>query len=92
MSDRSPVVLRTVRGIAIDPRENSPNHAGRGQQVLLSDGSAFWLTTPMVTSRDNLWLPRPIEDAIRRLRGQAPPDTLSGHESPASLQDAFVGP
>ncbi len=92
MSDRSPVVLRAVRGVAIDPSENSPNHAGRGQQILLSDGSAFWLRTPMVTSRDNLWLPRPVEDAIRRLRGQAPPDTLSGHESPASIEDAFVGP
>lgn len=92
MSDRSPVVVRAVRGYAIDPRENSPNHEGRGQEILLSDGSVRWLDSPMVTARDNLWLPRPIEDAIRRFEGEAPADTLSGYESPASLEDAFVGP
>lgn len=92
MSDRSPVVVRAVRGYAIDPRENSPNHEGRGQEILLNDGSARWLDSPMVTARDNLWLPRPIEDAIRRFEGDAPADTLSGYESPASLEDAFVGP
>lgn len=84
MADRSPVILRAVRGEAIDPNAVSPNHGGRGQHVLFGDGSVRLLLTPLLDSGDNLWLPREAE-------GQAAP-TLTGTETPADASDAFVGP
>ncbi len=48
MTDRSPVILRAIRGEPIDPWANSPNHDGRGQHVVLADGSVGWLTTPEI--------------------------------------------
>ena len=47
LADRSPVVLRAVKGEVIFPMQNSPNHGGRGQNVLRVDGSVSWLETPM---------------------------------------------
>ncbi len=92
IADRSPVVLRSARGFAIIPSENSPNHDGRGQQVLLSDGSSLWLDTPEAPGGDNIWLPRQIENVIRLIQGERAVDGLSGHEAPASGEDSFVGP
>lgn len=48
MTDRSPVILRAIRGEPIDPWANSPNHDGRGQHVVLGDGSVGWLSTPEI--------------------------------------------
>ncbi len=92
ISDRSPVVLKSARGYAIDPSENSPNHDGLGQQVLLSDGSAMWLTTPEAPGGDNIWLPSQIEHIIDAIRDRHSFDRLSGREAPASKDDSFVGP
>lgn len=84
MADRSPVILRAVRGEAIDPDAVSPNHGGRGQHVLFGDGSVRLLLTPILESGDNLWLPRDAE-------GLESP-VLTGTETPADGSDAFVGP
>ncbi|MCA9281967.1 MAG: hypothetical protein H6812_11005 [Phycisphaeraceae bacterium] len=84
MADRSPVILRAIRGEAIDPDALSPNHGGRGQHVLMSDGSIRLLLTPHLDSGDNIWLPGSVE-------GDAVP-TLSGFERPSDATDAFVGP
>lgn len=84
MADRSPVVLRAMRGESIDPDAVSPNHGGRGQHVLFGDGSVRLFLTPTLDSGDNLWLPRSVE-------GVASP-TLTGTERPADASDAFVGP
>lgn len=84
MADRSPVILRAVRGEAINPNAVSPNHGGRGQHVLFGDGSVRLLLTPLLESGDNIWLPRSVE-------GQASP-VLTGTEQPADASDAFVGP
>lgn len=92
VSDRSPVVLRAIRGEWINPYENSPNHGGRGQNVLFNDGSVKWLTTPVLETGDNIWLPRFIEDAIARLTNPDRAKPLQGTESPASADDSFVGP
>lgn len=92
VADRSPVILRAVRGQTIYPLESSPNHRGRGQHGLFADGSAQWLETPVLPSGDNIWLPKPIEvliDMVARRRGIKP---LEGTEAPADRQDSFVGP
>lgn len=96
LSDRSPVVLRAVRGDTIYPMENSPNHCGKGQCVLRTDGSVIWMPTP-VYGQDNIWLPAMVETAITRAReqvrrtGRLESFTLRGDELPAK-HDVFLGP
>lgn len=80
--DKSPIVPRARLGEAFDPMATSPNHQGRGQHVLFSDGSARFLQTPILTNGDNLWLPQQ----------PTTPSRLSGRELPANDSDAFVGP
>lgn len=92
VADRSPVILRAVRGQTIYPVESSPNHRARGQHGLFADGSARWLETPVLPSGDNIWLPKPLEvliDIAARRQGLKP---LLGTEAPADRQDSFVGP
>lgn len=89
-TDRSPVILRVVRGEAIVPEANSPNHRGQGQHALFADGSSAWLGSPVLESGDNIWLPRPIEQAIREARSRL--GLIKGDEVPQSVNDAFVGP
>lgn len=92
LTDRSPVVVRAVRGEIIFPNANSANHNGRGQHALLTDGSARWLSSPTLESGDNIWLPRQIErqlEEVSRMLGLQP---LSGTEIPQDAADAFVGP
>lgn len=93
MADRSPVVLRAVRHDWIYPFENSPNHGGRGQQVLFNDGSAAWVDSPVV-GQDNIWLPRFLEDVIRRVQSGNPwprQQPLEGTELPQG-RDVMLGP
>lgn len=93
--DRSPVVLRAVRGERFDPMENSPNHGGRGQSALRADGSGLWMPTPETAEGDNIWLPRGLETIARDLQGRGrgrESEPLKGIESPASAKDVFVGP
>lgn len=92
LADRSPVVLRAIRGEWIRPTENSPNHGGDGQTVLMTDGSGPWLRTPVLKSGDNIWLPRPIEDAIARLQDPSRAAPLQGTEAPMGKDDVFLGP
>jgi len=86
LADASPVVRRAVRGERVNPFANSANHRGRGQHVLRVDGSSPWLTSPELSTGDNLWLPRALEQAI------ADHLQLKGWERPAGPDDAFVGP
>lgn len=67
LSDKSPVVGRAILGQVVYPTENSPNHGGRGQNALRLDGSARFMTTPITTSGDNMWLPRGIEAALAQV-------------------------
>ncbi len=91
-ADRSPVVLRAARGEPIIPRESSPNHSGKGQMILFSDGSVLWTTTPQLESGDNIYLPRAIEFMVEVAEqlGQVRP--IRGTELPARHGDDFVGP
>lgn len=92
VTDRSPVVLRAVRGQLIFPLESSPNHQGQGQHGLTADGAAQWLTTPALPSGDNIWLPKPIEMFIDMAARRQGIDPIRGTEAPAGRQDSFVGP
>lgn len=92
LTDRSPVVLKAYNRVSIDPLENSPNHAGRGQSALYNDGAVEWIKSPVTRSGDNIWLPRAIEDVIRQLTQPREADPLQGTESPAGADDVFVGP
>lgn len=102
LADRSPVVLRAVQNQVIFPMQNSPNHDGRGQNVLKSDGSVAWLATPIDESDDpkgnNIWLPSQIEDLIREVEGRIQGNTgqrmepIKGQEVPGSPRDTFLGP
>jgi hypothetical protein len=63
LADRSPVILRALRGEPVRVLENSPNHAGTGQWLLRGDGSTVWTSTP-VHHGDNVWLPANLELAL----------------------------
>lgn len=90
LADRSPVVIRVRRNQPLIPEENSPNHSGSGQHMLLLDGSARWAHSPLIDNRDNIWLPRPIETIIHNERTRR--GIITGNEQPAGPTDAFVGP
>ena len=90
LADRSPVVLRISRNESVIPEENSPNHSHSGQHMLMLDGSSQWSDTPMLESRDNIWLPRPLESVIHQVREKY--GIMTGNEQPDGPTDAFVGP
>lgn len=100
LADRSPVVLRAVEGQVIFPMQNSPNHDGRGQNVLKSDGSVAWLKTPIDVSDDpkgnNIWLPSQIEELLHAAQMQMNTgqrmEPIKGREVPGSPRDPFLGP
>ena len=62
VSDANPLVDAMRRGQRdADATANSANHGSRGQNVLFTDGSTVWTTTPMfrdprVMPLDNIWL------------------------------------
>jgi hypothetical protein len=91
LTDRSPVVLRAVRGEMMNPWANAPNHRGAGQHVLFNDGSTAWLRTPVLENGDNIWLPRAWEIHLEQMTGRNV-RPLSGTEIPDAADDAFVGP
>lgn len=97
LADRSPVVIRARNLQPIDPLENSPNHQGRGQFVLLADGSVLWMTSPERAGvngapGDNIWLPLQIEVIIRQAAKAHQTGRLEGCELPDNINDSFVGP
>jgi hypothetical protein len=72
LADKSPVVIRASTGQTIRfPRENSPNHGGRGQWALRANGSAVWLASPQVGT-DNIWLNQQGEQAWAKFEAALP--------------------
>jgi hypothetical protein len=90
--DGSPVVRRAVQHRLINPLENSANHGGKGQNALFSDGSVEWLTSPVLPSGDNIWLPRFLERALAHRARPTEADPITGTEAPDGKDDVFVGP
>jgi hypothetical protein len=70
VADLNPVLTALLDG---RPVENvtisSPTHRGVGQNLLFSDGSVRWQTSPMI-GNDNIWLPR-LDDGTEQLSGRA---------------------
>lgn len=94
-ADRSPVVVRAFRRERlINVLENSLNHAGRGQAVLMADASTQWLDRPVLSNGDNIWLPRAIEKVLNARQGasRSKCDPLKGTETPAGADDSFLCP
>ena len=85
------MVLKAVRHEAIIPEESSPNHKGYGQDALFVDGHVDWLKTPLLANGDNIWLPRQLEEIVRRVRAGQTSGTLRGTELPDE-NDVFLGP
>jgi hypothetical protein len=92
LSDASPVVRRAILGFRILPFENSPNHGARGQNVLFTDGSVQWLSTPVLDNKDNIWLPRRVEQIIAKLARPTQADPLQGNETPECAEDVLLVP
>lgn len=70
-ADTNPLYTVTPKGLVRDQNvpsmTRSSNHAGRGQNVLISDGSAQWMIRPALQrdadSTDNIWLYQPDNNA-----------------------------
>lgn len=91
LADRSPVVLRAIRGEQFDSNANAPNHRGEGQHMLRNDGSVTWASSPVLSNGDNIWLPRAIEIRVQHMSGKPMP-ALNGTELPADADDTVLGP
>ncbi|MGD9688114.1 MAG: hypothetical protein AB7K52_05960 [Phycisphaerales bacterium] len=95
LADRSPITRGSIKNQAQNPFMNSPNHRGSGQNVLFNDGSAKWITDPVSTSGDNIWLPRDIEVHILAqewANRTGRPVILIGREEPGAPGNVFLGP
>ena len=91
VADRNPATSRALRGEMIDVMENSPNHGGRGQQLLDNGGAVTWMNEPRdPTSGDLLWIPRPME-LQRTATGRRWMAPLRGVETPET-NDIMLGP
>ena len=79
LGDANPLFVGGKFHPGVDPHTtNSPAHHGRGQAVLLLDGSVNKLTSPVV-DRDNVWMAGDIRD-------------YKGTETPADERDSFLVP
>lgn len=64
LSDANPLFVNARFNPSLDPdRANSPAHGGKGQTVLMLDGSSRWMTRPVYgPQKDNLWVIRNVRD------------------------------
>jgi len=92
IADRSPVTVRAMRHELINPVANSDNHAGRGENALFNDGLVRWLKSPVLSTGDNIWLPRTVEEIIAQRKDPTRADPLRGTEAPTGASDAFLSP
>ena len=58
LGDANPLFVNARFDPSVDAdRANSRAHGGKGQMILMLDGTARWLTTPVYgTQKDNVWL------------------------------------
>jgi len=90
LADRSPITVLNKRGEVAPAEANSLNHGQAGQRVLMSDGSAEWLRSPVLPDGDNIWLPRVVEVVLDNMRTGEP--LLKGLERPLSSTDSMLVP
>jgi len=76
LGDRNPILEALVAGEFYDPEAPSANHAGRVQNVLLSDGSTVALRMPSFGD-DHIWV---RQFSTINAQGTLVPDVFLGHE------------
>jgi len=81
LSDANPLFVGARFNEGLDPQiANSPAHRGRGQTILILDGHAEYLRSPIYgRHRDNVW----VIEGVRR---------YAGNEVPTRPDDAFLVP
>ncbi len=77
LGDRNPIIDAARAGRLIPATSLSANHGGRGQNVLTSDSAHLWLTQPVISRKDNIWLPHGL-------------DHLESGDAPADAADVFL--
>ncbi|MHC4996434.1 MAG: hypothetical protein ACYTGQ_15415 [Planctomycetota bacterium] len=80
LADKNPFFEPGKYNLEMTPLTNSANHERQGQNVLLTNGSVIWLTTPLYES-DNIF--HAGDDGL---------DYYTGLEAPATPEDAFLVP
>ena len=91
MADRNPAVVKAWVGQPIDPLENSRNHQGKGQWILLYDGSAVWNMTA-ASGTDLIWVPRSYESMMKTASNPRRMAPLTGRERPSGVGEVFLVP
>lgn len=91
MADRNPAVVKAWVGQPIDPLENSRNHQGKGQWVLLYDGSAVWNMTA-ASGTDLIWVPGSYESMMKTASNPRRMAPLTGRERPSGVGEVFLVP
>lgn len=81
LGDANPLFIGARFNEGLDPQSaNSPAHGGRGQTILILDGHAEYLRSPIYGShKDNVW----VIEGVRR---------YTGNEVPTRTDDAFLVP
>jgi hypothetical protein len=70
-ADTNPLYIVTSQGLVrqdgVSSMTRSANHGGKGQNVLISDGSVQWMIRPVIErdadKNDNIWTHQPGDDA-----------------------------
>jgi hypothetical protein len=79
LADVNPVFATTLSDVL--PGANSPNHDGRGQNVLFGNGRVTWLDAPKLADGDLIYHP-----------GRLAQSDYDGNELPLDDKDAFLVP
>lgn len=79
LGDRNPLIDAARAGRMLPANTLSRDHAGRGQNVLASDGATIWLDGTVVGSRDNIWLPHGAQQLSHGARPKERSDVMLAH-------------
>jgi type II secretory pathway pseudopilin PulG len=104
LADRNPIIDLTRRGRVVGTLTmNSPEHGGRGQNVVFTDGSVVFEGSPLllvptsvqasgfsVFRIENIWLPRDSDDDLRENNAQTA-GNLGGIEDELGLPNEWLG-
>jgi hypothetical protein len=80
IGDRNPVMDAARRGRIIPALTMSPDHGGKGQNVLTTDGAAIWVDgEPVIGGSDNIWLPHGMQQLVPGALPRDRWDVFLGH-------------
>ncbi len=79
-SDPNPLFINGFYHASVNPNTtNSPQHGGKGQNVLSLDGQTRWMTSPFHDRRDNIWMAGDLQ-------------AYTGTETQVDADDTFLIP